>query len=112
MRVSRRPTHVVAYLPAPLRARGAGRLHPTLPAFPRRPPAGPGWLYEVKHDGYRIVACKQGERVTLWARYGADFVDRLLTIARRDRAEAPSRPLSGRDEPQLAQVEEPGVRRM
>jgi hypothetical protein len=25
-------------------------------AFPRRPPAGPGWMHEVKHDGYRIVA--------------------------------------------------------
>ena len=33
--------------------------------------------------GYRIIACKQGERVTLWTRYGADFIDRLLTIAWR-----------------------------
>jgi hypothetical protein len=72
----------MAYLPGALLAREAGRLHPTLPAFPRRP-AGPGLLDEVKHDGYRIVACKQGERGTLWTRYGADFIDRLLMIAWR-----------------------------
>jgi bifunctional non-homologous end joining protein LigD len=40
-----------------------------------------GWLHEVKHDGYRILAHKQGERVSLWSRYGADFTDRLPGIA-------------------------------
>jgi hypothetical protein len=77
------PTHVVAYLPGAFPPHLAGRLHPTLSASPRRPrpPAGPGWLHEVKHDGYRIVARKEGERVSLWTRYGADFTDRLLTIA-------------------------------
>jgi hypothetical protein len=56
--------HVVAYLPGAFPARTAGRLHPPLSASPRRPPAaGPGPLHEVKHDGYRIVARKQGERV-------------------------------------------------
>jgi ATP-dependent DNA ligase len=28
-----------------------------------RPPAGPGWLHEIKHDGFRILASKQRERV-------------------------------------------------
>jgi ATP-dependent DNA ligase len=27
----------------------------------RPPPAGPGWLHEVNHDGFRILARKQGE---------------------------------------------------
>ena len=77
------PTHVVAYLPGAFPPHLAGRLHPTLSASPRRPrpPAGPGWLHEVKHDGYRIVARKQGERVTLWIRYGTDFTNRLPRIA-------------------------------
>jgi len=26
-----------------------------------RPPAGSGWLHEVKHDGFRTIARKQGE---------------------------------------------------
>jgi ATP-dependent DNA ligase len=24
------------------------------------PPAGPGWLHEIKHDGFRILALKAG----------------------------------------------------
>ena len=35
----------------------------------------------MKHDGYRIVARKQGERVTLWSRHGAKFTDKLPRIA-------------------------------
>jgi hypothetical protein len=27
-----------------------------------RPPAGAGWLHEVKHDGFRILVRKLGER--------------------------------------------------
>ena len=59
----------------------AGFIRPCQPLLVAHPPAGPGWRHEVKHDGYRIVARKQGERVMLWSRYGADFTDRLLTIA-------------------------------
>jgi bifunctional non-homologous end joining protein LigD len=51
------------------------------PLLVARPPAGSGWLHEVKHDGYRIISLKQGERVTLWTRYGADFTNRLPRIA-------------------------------
>jgi ATP-dependent DNA ligase len=31
------------------------------------PSAGPGWLHEIKFDGYRAIA-PEGERVRLWAR--------------------------------------------
>ena len=40
-----------------------------------------GWLHEVKHDGYRIIARKDGSRITLWSRYGTNFTDRLPKIA-------------------------------
>jgi hypothetical protein len=77
-------THACCGVPPRRRSGRAGPgFHPTLPVFPRHPPAGPGLLDEVKHDGYGIVACKQGERGTLWTRYGADFIDRLLMIAWR-----------------------------
>jgi bifunctional non-homologous end joining protein LigD len=46
-----------------------------------RPPAGPGWLHEVKHDGFRILARKQDERVQVWSRRGADFTYRFPAIA-------------------------------
>ena len=48
---------------------------------PSSPPRPPGWLHEVKHDGYRIPARKQGERVEVWSRRGADFTDRFPKIA-------------------------------
>ena len=40
-----------------------------------------GWLHEIKHDGYRIIARKDGSRVTLWTRYGTNFTDRFPKIA-------------------------------
>jgi bifunctional non-homologous end joining protein LigD len=46
-----------------------------------KPPASLGWLHEVKHDGYRIIARKEGSRVSLWSRYGTNFTDRLPKIA-------------------------------
>jgi bifunctional non-homologous end joining protein LigD len=59
----------------------AGFIQPCQPTIVAAPPAGPGWLHEVKHDGYRILARKQGERVEVWSRRGADFTDRFPKIA-------------------------------
>jgi ATP-dependent DNA ligase len=28
-----------------------------------RHPSGPGWLHEIKHDGFRILARRDGARV-------------------------------------------------
>jgi bifunctional non-homologous end joining protein LigD len=49
-----------------------GFIRPCEPALVVHPPAGPGWLHEVKHDGFRIVALKQGAHVKLWSRRAAD----------------------------------------
>jgi bifunctional non-homologous end joining protein LigD len=46
-----------------------------------KPPSGPGWTHEVKHDGFRLLARKEGERVTLWTRHGTNFTDRLPRVA-------------------------------
>jgi bifunctional non-homologous end joining protein LigD len=35
----------------------------------------------VKHDGFRILARKLGERANVWSRRGADFTDRFSAIA-------------------------------
>ncbi len=59
----------------------AGFILPCQPLLVARPPAGPDWLHEVKHDGYRLLARKQGERVTLWTRHSANFTGRLPKIA-------------------------------
>jgi bifunctional non-homologous end joining protein LigD len=58
-----------------------GFIHPCEPALVDRPPAGPGWSHEIKHDGFRILALKQGEQVKLWSRRAADFTNRFARIA-------------------------------
>jgi bifunctional non-homologous end joining protein LigD len=59
----------------------AGFVRPCEPALVERPAAGSRWLHEVKHDGFRILARKLGERANVWSRRGADFTDRFPAIA-------------------------------
>ena len=59
----------------------AGFLKPCQPTLVAYPPAGPGWLHEMKHDGYRLLARKDAGQVRLWSRYGADFTDKLPRIS-------------------------------
>jgi bifunctional non-homologous end joining protein LigD len=59
----------------------AGFFQPCQPTLVAIPPAGPGWLHEMKHDGFRILARKQGERVEVWSRRGALFNYRFPRIA-------------------------------
>ena len=59
----------------PLRSRSKpdGFILPCQPALADRPPSGPGWLHEIKFDGYRVIARKDGDRVRLWARTTSDY---------------------------------------
>src|SRR5688500_20360689 len=40
------------------------------------------WLYEVKFDGYRCLAGKDGTGVTLWSRRGNDLTAQFRNIAK------------------------------
>ena len=44
-------------------------------------PKGANWLHEVKYDGYRIIARKAGDDVTLFSRSGLDWTVRFPAIA-------------------------------
>jgi hypothetical protein len=57
---------------------------PAQPTLAAKPPAGPEWVHEVKHDGYRLIALKQADRVVLWSRNGTVFTDKLPRILRPD----------------------------
>ena len=35
---------------------GLGIIEPCLPSPAKVPPSGPGWIHEIKHDGFRIMA--------------------------------------------------------
>lgn len=45
------------------------------------PPEGDGWLYEVKYDGYRILAFIEGNTARLLTRGGNDYADRFAAVA-------------------------------
>jgi bifunctional non-homologous end joining protein LigD len=40
-------------------------------------PSGPGWIHEIKHDGFRIMARRDGAGVRLITRHGNDFTSRF-----------------------------------
>jgi ATP-dependent DNA ligase len=44
------------------------------------PPSGPEWLIEIKHDGFRVIARKNGKRVRLYSRPGNDLTYRFPLI--------------------------------
>jgi bifunctional non-homologous end joining protein LigD len=43
---------------------------PCLPTRKTVVPAGPDWLHEIKHDGYRLIVHREGKRVRLSTRNG------------------------------------------
>jgi bifunctional non-homologous end joining protein LigD len=53
-------------------------IEPCLPSPAKAPPRGPGWLHEIKHDGFRILARRDGAGVRLFTRHGNDFTARFL----------------------------------
>jgi bifunctional non-homologous end joining protein LigD len=62
--------------------RSAGFIEPCLPSPGAKPPTGAGWLYEIKHDGFRIMARRDGAGVQLITRNGNDFTQRFpLAVA-------------------------------
>jgi bifunctional non-homologous end joining protein LigD len=60
---------------------GLGIIEPCLPSPAKAPPSGAGWLHEIKHDGFRILARRDGAGVRLITRAGNDFSSRFPFIA-------------------------------
>src|SRR5438067_1890165 len=52
-----------------------------LPTLVEEVPRGPGWLFELKWDGVRLLALREQGRVELWARSGARMTERYPEIA-------------------------------
>jgi ATP-dependent DNA ligase len=54
-----------------LRLRPSGFIEPCLPSPAERPPSGPNWIHEIKHDGFRV---------RLFTRNGNDWTPRYPLI--------------------------------
>jgi len=53
---------------------------PCLPSKAERPPSGPDWAHEIKHDGYRLMVCRDGMRVRCFTKNSHDWADRFPAI--------------------------------
>jgi ATP-dependent DNA ligase len=46
--------------PKPRVRRCSGCTALCLPTLAAKPPSGPDWVHEIKHDGYRLIVCRDG----------------------------------------------------
>jgi ATP-dependent DNA ligase len=58
----------------------SGFIPPCQPSKVARPPSGPDWVHEIKHDGYRLMVRRDGLRVRCFTRNGHDWTDRFPSI--------------------------------
>ena len=56
-------------------------IEPQLASQTSEAPRTPGWVHELKLDGYRIEARKDGDRVQLLTRTGLDWTHRMKALA-------------------------------
>jgi ATP dependent DNA ligase domain len=64
------------------RIRTDGFVDPCIPSRAAKPPSGPDWVHEVKHDGYRLIVRRDGPAVVrLFTRRGYDWTDLYPAIA-------------------------------
>ena len=62
------------------RALPAGFIEPCAPTTAPEPPFGGLWVHEIKHDGFRVIARREGKRITLYSRSGNDLTERFPVI--------------------------------
>jgi bifunctional non-homologous end joining protein LigD len=56
-------------------------LEPSLASPCEKPPSGPKWIHEIKHNGYRMQARIDAGSIRLLTRKGLDWTDRFASIA-------------------------------
>jgi bifunctional non-homologous end joining protein LigD len=63
-----------------VRTSPSGFIEPCLPSAAERPPSGPDWVHEIKHDGYRLMARRDPVGIRLLTRNGHDWAPRYPLI--------------------------------
>jgi bifunctional non-homologous end joining protein LigD len=77
-------TKAAATIPLPDGARPAdlpAALSPQLATLVDRAPPGDDWVYEIKFDGYRMLARIDGDEVRLFTRNGNDWTSKMKSLA-------------------------------
>jgi bifunctional non-homologous end joining protein LigD len=61
---------------------GSKKIQPCLPTTAAQPPSGPGWIHEIKHDGYRMMLRRDAAGIIrLITRGGYNWSERYPLIA-------------------------------
>jgi bifunctional non-homologous end joining protein LigD len=63
-----------------MRTLPTGPIEPCLPIKANTLPSGGLWVHEIKHDGFRVIARKNGAQVRLYKRPGKDLTDSFPVI--------------------------------
>jgi bifunctional non-homologous end joining protein LigD len=71
----------VADLPGVVKASLPAMLAPQLATLAKAPPTGPGWIYELKFDGYRLLARIDKGKAKLFTRNGNDWTSKVKLLA-------------------------------
>jgi bifunctional non-homologous end joining protein LigD len=56
-------------------------IEPCLAKLSDKPPTGKSWIHEIKFDGYRIQACKGGDKVALFTRSGLNWTGKFGALS-------------------------------
>src|SRR5215813_11921867 len=59
----------------------AGFIIPARPVLAGRPPSGPDWVHELKHDGCRLIVRRDGPTARLYSRNANNLAARFPAIA-------------------------------
>ncbi|WP_249128358.1 MULTISPECIES: hypothetical protein [unclassified Bradyrhizobium] len=59
---------------------------PCIPTRATKVPTSKSWIHEIKHDGYRMIVQRDGNKVRLFARNGHDWSDRYPRIVEAARS--------------------------
>src|SRR5256885_16466570 len=74
----------------------SGFVEPCRPSKATKPPSGPLWVHEIKHDGFRLLVRREGLRVRCFTRNGYDWADRFPAIVQAaSRINTESFPIDG-----------------
>ena len=62
------------------RRSAVGFIEPCQPIGAAKPPSGPGWLHEIKLDGFRLMAQRHNVGARLLTRNGNDWTERYPSV--------------------------------